>query len=242
MTQLYLIRHGQAISAARNMLGNTGLSPLGIIQAERLRDRLAASGEIAADVLIASTMQRAKETAEIIAPALGLPLLFDSEVEEWRDGEAGNWTTEEFKARFNPVEAVQKPYIQIAPGAESWAQFMLRASTALNRITTEYAGQTIVIVCHGGIIDCSFIAFLGLSILHLPRAFFNTHNTSITHWYRGSFEDLPTSWLLESYNDVMHLRDIGAQASIPWRGLAVKPVIGKEQAHVPTEAEEAEAE
>ncbi|HTD18634.1 MAG TPA: histidine phosphatase family protein [Ktedonobacteraceae bacterium] len=153
MTHLYLIRHGQAMSAARNTLGNTGLSPLGITQAERLRDRLAATGEIAADVLIASTMQRAKETAEIIAPALGLPLLFDSEVEEWRDGEAGNWTTEEFKARFNPIEAVQKPYIQIAPGAESWAQFMLRASTALNRITTEYQGKTIVIACHGGIID-----------------------------------------------------------------------------------------
>ena len=237
MTHLYLIRHGQAMSAARNTLGNTGLSPLGITQAERLRDRLAATGEIAADVLIASTMQRAKETAEIIAPALGLPLLFDSEVEEWRDGEAGNWTTEEFKARFNPIEAVQKPYIQIAPGAESWAQFMLRASTALNRITTEYQDKTIVIACHGGIIDCSFVAFLGLSTLHLPRAFFNTHNASITHWYKGSFEDLPMSWILESYNDVMHLRDIGAPISIPWRGLAVKPATGKEQAHVPTEAE-----
>jgi probable phosphoglycerate mutase len=237
MTHLYLIRHGQAISAARNTLGNTGLSPLGITQAERLRDRLAATGEIAADVLISSTMQRAKETAEIIAPALGLPLLFDSEVEEWRDGEAGNWTTEEFKARFNSIEADQKPYIQIAPGAESWAQFMLRASTALNRITTEYQGKTIVIACHGGIVDCSFVTFLGLSILHLPRAFFNTHNTSITHWYRGSFEDLPTSWILECYNDVLHLRDIGAPVSIPWRDLAVKPVIDKDQTHVPTEAE-----
>jgi probable phosphoglycerate mutase len=237
MTHLYLIRHGQAMSAARNTLGNTGLSPLGITQAERLRDRLAATGEIAADVLIASTMQRAKETAEIIAPALGLPPLFESEVEEWRDGEAGNWTAEEFKARFNSIEAVQKPYIQIAPGAESWAKFMLRASTALNRITTEYQGKTIVIACHGGIIDCSFVTFLGLSILHLPRAFFNTHNTSITHWYKGSFEDLPTSWILESYNDVMHLRDIGAPVSIPWPGLAVKPATGKEQAHVPTEAE-----
>jgi probable phosphoglycerate mutase len=237
MTHLYLIRHGQAMSAARNTLGNTGLSPLGITQAERLRDRLAATGEIAADVLIASTMQRAKETAEIIAPALGLPPLFESEVEEWRDGEAGNWTAEEFKARFNSIEAVQKPYIQIAPGAESWAKFMLRASTALNRITTEYQGKTIVIACHGGIIDCSFVTFLGLSILHLPRAFFNTHNTSITHWYKGSFEDLPTSWILESYNDVMHLRDIGAPVSIPWQGLAVKPATGKEQAHVPTETE-----
>ncbi len=238
MTHLYLIRHGQAKSAVQKKLGNTGLSSLGVTQAERLRDRLAATGEIAADVLIASTMQRAKETAEIIAPALGLDILFDEEVEEWRDGEAQYWTVEEFKARFNPVEDTEKPFVHVAPGAESWAQFILRASTALSRITHEYKGKTIVIVCHGGIIDCSFISFLGMSALHLPRAFFNTHNTSITHWYRGSFEDLPTSWILESYNDVMHLRDIGTLARIPWREMTIRPVVGRERAQVPTEAAE----
>src|SRR5437016_5081477 len=98
MTHLYLIRHGQALSAVQGTIGNTDLSPLGIKQAEHLRDRLAATSEIVADVLIASTMLRAKQTAEIIAPALGLPIIFDSDVEEWRDGEAEQWKIEEYKA------------------------------------------------------------------------------------------------------------------------------------------------
>jgi 2,3-bisphosphoglycerate-dependent phosphoglycerate mutase len=223
VTHVYLIRHGQALSAVRQTLGNTGLSPLGVGQAELLRDRLSATGEIAADVLIASTMLRARQTAEIIAPALGLPLLLDEQVEEWREGEAGSWTVQEFRARFNPIDPALKPYMHIAAGAESWAEFILRAGAALQRIASEHAGKTIVIVCHGGIVDCSFITFFGLSTLQLPRAFFNTHNTSITHWYRGSFEDLPTSWILESYNDIMHLREAQARPAIPSRAMTPLP-------------------
>ena len=60
MTHLYLIRHGEALGAVKRIIGNTPLSPFGITQAERLRDRLAATGEIAADVLISSTLVRAR--------------------------------------------------------------------------------------------------------------------------------------------------------------------------------------
>lgn len=237
MTHLYLIRHGQALSAVEKTIENTGLSPLGIKQAERLRDRLAATGEIVADILIASTMLRAKETAEIIASALSLPIIFDHEVEEWRDGEAERWSIDEYKEKLDAVEFDQKPYFHVAPGAESWVEFMSRAGSALNRITQQYEGKTIVLVCHGGIIDSSFISFFGMSTFQFPRAFFNTHNTSITHWVRDSYLDLPTSWILESYNDVMHLRDIDTDVRIPWEGLRTRPVVGDDEAEVPTEAE-----
>jgi len=241
MTHLYLIRHGQAISAVENTVGNTELSPLGIKQAKRLRDRLAATGEIAADVLIASTLLRAGQTAEIVAPALGLPIVFDDEVQEWRDGVSENLkkiSVEEYKERYNSVPFDQKPFIQALPSAETWVQFMLRAATALNRIIHEHEGKTIVIVCHGGIIDCSFITFFGMSTLQFPQAYFDTHNTSITHWYKSSIEDRPPAWVLERYNDVMHLRDIDAPVRIPWKDIARKPAVGADQAKVPTEAKE----
>ena len=44
-THVYIIRHGEALSAAQRTMGNTRLSPLGVKQAERLRDRLAATKE-----------------------------------------------------------------------------------------------------------------------------------------------------------------------------------------------------
>ena len=240
MTHLYLIRHGQAISAIENTVGNTELSPLGIKQAERLRDRLAATGEIAADVLIASTMLRAKQTAEILAPALGLPIIFDDEVQEMRDGvpeDLKRISVEEYRERFNSVPFDQKPFIQVLPSSETWVQFMLRAATALNRITHEHEGKTIVIVCHGGIVDCSFITFFGMSSLQFPQAYFDTHTTSIPHWYQSSLEDQPPAWVLACYNDVMHLRAMDTPVKIPWESIARKPALGADQARTPTETE-----
>lgn len=87
-THLYLIRHGEAITNVEpiigGMRGDTGLSSLGVRQAEALRDRLTATQEIAADLLIASTLPRARQTAEIVAPAFGLPIVWEDDVQEMR--------------------------------------------------------------------------------------------------------------------------------------------------------------
>ncbi len=222
MTHLYLIRHGDATTTSTNPLEDPRLTTLGVAQAERLRDRLAGSGEIQADVLIASTMLRAQQTAEIIAPALGLPILSDDEVQEWRFPQDETLNVDEYIEQFKNVPHDQKPFFQVIPGAESWVQFMLRACTALNRITQQYEGKTIVVVCHGGIVDASFHFFLRLSTLHLPPLYFDTHNTSITHWYRASEGDYPPSWTLETYNDIMHLRDLRSNVRIPWREMAAQ--------------------
>ena len=237
-THLYLIRHGQAISAVEKSLEDTRLSPLGIKQAERLRDRLAATHEIHADVLISSTMKRARHTAEIIAPALGLPITFDEDIEEWRDGDYDTMTQEDRQAQFKNVPVTEWPYIRIAPGAETWAEFNVRMGTALDRITQEYEGKSIVMVCHGGIIDGSFLLFFGLSTLRFPHALLGgTRNTSITHWRKDSSNEFgfPPTWSLEQYNDAMHLRDIHSSVRIPWQAISAKPVDTNEKPEVPTD-------
>jgi probable phosphoglycerate mutase len=224
MTHLYLIRHGDATTTSTNPLEDPRLTTLGVAQAERLRDRLAATGEIKADVLISSTMLRARQTAEIIAPALALPVLYDDDVQEWRLPADESLNVDEYIEQFKNIPHDQKPFFQVMPGAESWVQFMLRACTALNRITRQYEEQTIVIVCHGGVVDASFHYFLRLSTLHLPPTYFATHNTSITHWYRVTSDEsgypLP-AWTLECYNDITHLLDLHSTARIPWRELNV---------------------
>lgn len=223
MTHLYLIRHGDATTSSTNPLEDPHLTELGIAQAERLRDRLAGSGELRPDVLIASTMLRARQTAEIIAPALGLPILHESEVQEWRFPEDETLNLDEYIEHFKNLPHDQKPFFQVIPGAESWVQFMLRACTALNRLTQQHEGKTIVVVCHGGIIDASFHYFLRLSTVHLPPSYFDTHNTSITHWYSTEQEGYVLNWTLERYNDVMHLRDLRSATRIPWRDIALSP-------------------
>ncbi len=221
MTHLYLIRHGDAKATSTNPLEDPRLTALGVAQAERLRDRLADTGEIKANVLISSTMLRARQTAEIIAPALGLPVLYDDEVQEWRFPGDETLNVDEYIEHFKTIPHDQKPFFQIISSAESWVQFMLRACTALNRLTWQHEGKTIVIICHGGVIDAAFHFFLRLSTLHLPPSYFDTHNTSITHWYSAPDDgNRPSSWMLECYNDIMHLRDLHSPTRIPWRELA----------------------
>src|SRR5260370_16829437 len=140
MTDLFLIRHGEALGAIHNLIGDTRLSPLGIIQAEHLRDRLAATGEIAADVLISSTFIRARQTAEIIAPALGLPIVFDDEVQELRDGAADGMPINPYKPKFAELNFREPPFRHATPNSASWGVFALRAAMALDRITRQHEG------------------------------------------------------------------------------------------------------
>jgi len=237
MTDLYLIRHGEALGAVLDIIGDTALSPLGILQAERLRDRLAATGEIAADVLISSTFKRARQTAEIIAPALGLPIVFDDEVQELRNGVAEGMHEEEYRAKYGEVNFRETPFRQVSPAGENWGQFVLRVSTALDRIIREHEGKTIVIVCHGGVIGVSFLYFFGTGSLQYPQAGFDTDNTSITHWARHIYSGRQARWRLKCYNDDMHLRDIRSSTRIPWKAISATPAEGTEQPIVQLEDE-----
>lgn len=220
MTHLYLIRHGEATTQIQPLLRDEGLTPLGVAQAERLRDRLAATGEIQADVLIASTLPRARQTAEIIAPSLGLPITYDDEVQEMRLGEADGMHIDEVRKKYGGFNLDREPFQALAPGAENWPQFMLRVSTSLDRIVHEYEGKTIVVVCHGGVIDGSFVYFFNMGSLRLPYAHFNTQNTSITSWRKIVSDERPTFWRLIRYNDDFHVRDLDAASPIPWKDLA----------------------
>ena len=229
VTHLYLIRHGQADCNVNNLLAgmksDIGLTPLGVQQAERLRDRLATTGEIVADVVIASTLPRARQTAEIIAPALGLPIIFDDEVQEMRVGEADGLTWQQYVEQFGPPpDFREEPFREMFVGGENWGQFVLRVATALDRILRAHEGKTIVVVCHGGVIDASFLIGLGMSTIAMPRAQFHTRNTSITHWERFVYDN-EKRWRLISYNDDLHTRDLGTDERIVWAPFPPRDVL-----------------
>ena len=207
MTRLVLVRHGESIVTVDRRIGGvrtcTGLSPLGRKQAEALAARLVRSGEITADVLVASTMHRAVETAEIIAPALGdLPVITDPGVGEHEPGpECDGLTYEEFLERHGQPEWSADPYVVGFPGGETVAEFKFRAGTALHRLAHEYDGGTVVVVCHAGVVDVAI-----RSLLNLPmNGVFDlaTVNTSLTELVRNR-----PRWRLLRYNDAAHLEGL----------------------------------
>ena len=241
MTNLYLIRHGEAVAnityVVGGMRGDTGLTPLGVVQAERLRDRLAATKETAADVLIASSLPRARQTAEIIAPALDLPLILDDEVQELRPGEADGLSLDEAVKRYALPDVERDPFQPVSPGGESWAAFMLRVCASLDRITRRHAGRRIVVVTHGGFIDGAFLHFFKMNALATPPAHFATRHASLTHWQHRQRWNQSEAWHLVGYNDSTHLRDIEREGRIPWSTLAAPPRGGAGVPAVPVPTE-----
>jgi 2,3-bisphosphoglycerate-dependent phosphoglycerate mutase len=203
-TRLVLIRHGESNVTVNRVIGGprtcSGLSELGRQQAERLRDRLAETGEITATVLYASAFPRATETAQIIAPALGVPVL-----EEWGFGEhdpgpeCDGLTFNDFVERHGMPDWESDPHAVSFPGGETVAEFHHRVGATLSRVVHEHRGDAIVVACHGGVIDA---AFRGLLRLPSHGAFeLQTTNTSLTEFVttrRGR-------WRLVRYNDAAHL-------------------------------------
>lgn len=207
-TRLIIVRHGEAVcnvaGIAHGMETCEGLTERGHAQVARLAERLA-QGEIKADVLYASPISRARQTAEPIAKALGLPIQWDDELHEKRPGaEAEGVTWRELEERYGPLQYDQ-PYAERIPSMESWAAFVVRASAALDRIVRDHEGQTVVVAAHGGIVEASFHLFLNLGP-RTPTGFW-TYNTSLTEWRKSDRPNFQR-WFLLRYNDIEHLADM----------------------------------
>ncbi|MDP8953449.1 MAG: histidine phosphatase family protein [Actinomycetota bacterium] len=211
LTRLVLIRHGESQVTVDSVVGGpktcSGLSPHGRRQAEALARRLRRTGELAdLDVLVASTLPRAVETAEIVAPVVGGPAVEQhGDLCELHPGEADGITWEEFRRRYTWPGDTRDFYRPMAPGAESWAAFSTRVGQALTRLADAHECRTVVAACHGGVIEQSFAV---LGELPLGRGFhLRIENTSITEWERAPHGP-ERRWTLVRFNDAAHLAEL----------------------------------
>jgi probable phosphoglycerate mutase len=204
--RLILVRHGDAHAGFHGVIGGvngcSGLTDLGRAQAEALRDHLATSGRIRADALIASTLRRAIETASIIAPGLGLELgRQECDLCEVHTGEADGLTWEEYGTRYGSFSMDAEPDRVFAPEGDSWNSFHARVESIVNRVADEHRGQTVVAVCHAGVIMASLRMLLGIPHPGTGAQLRPT-NTGLTEWER---DDETGRWTLHSFNEAGHL-------------------------------------
>ena len=209
-TVLLLVRHGESVATVTQMIAgeraDRGLSELGRRQAEALRDRFASGTEPEIDAIWSSTLPRASETADIVAAALGdLLVQIDPELVEHRPGEADGVLFRDYAERFGAFDMNAEPFRPLAPGGESLAEFRNRAMSALYRLADDHEGQTVLVACHGGVIDAAFRGFLSLPANGVFDLW--TLNASITELVRYfDPEGRPTGrWQLRRYNDAAHL-------------------------------------
>ncbi len=207
--RLILIRHGDAYAGLTGVIGGrtgcAGLTPLGVRQAEALRDRLSASGALSADVLLASELPRAIQTAQIISPALGFDTVEqDCDLCEIHTGEADGTDWADYPTRFGTFDMAAEPDRFFAPGGDSWNGFHERVGRTMHKLAMTHADRTVVAVCHAGVITASVRTTFGLP--HPGTgALLRPSNTGMTVWEHDPALD---RWALVTFNDADHLNAV----------------------------------
>lgn len=220
-TRIVLVRHGESLAQERRVVGGhdgcQGLSDRGRAQVRALRDRLAASGELAGtSALYSSVMARAAETADILAPALdGLTVRRDCDFCENHPGEGDGLDVEEYDRRW-PFPESWTVDTRRDPGSETFGEMGARVRRALDTLVERHQGETVVVACHGGVVVHSLLRWLDIDPVGTrTRAWLNPINSSLTEWRIGR----PRSWALPvelvRFNDHAHLQ--GALTPRRWR-------------------------
>ena len=209
-TRVVLVRHGESVVTVNRVVGGprtcSGLSELGRVQAARLRDRLVDRSEMESAALISSAYPRAIETAQIIAPAFPGDVDVMEEFGEHDPGpECDGLTFDEFVDRYGMPDWDGDPNAVLFPGGETVAAFHHRVSAGLDRVERQYEGRTVVIVCHGGVVDVAMRRALRTP---MTGGFdLHTRNTSLTEIVLAR----PGRWRLVRYNDAAHLDGLPAE-------------------------------
>ncbi len=203
-TRLILIRHGESNATVERFLGGpascTGLSELGVAQAERLHDRIAATGEPQVDVVLASPLPRARQTADIIAPAWNREVVEDRELIEHDPGPiCDGMAIDEFIDTYGMPDWNDDPFVRFFPDGETIGDLHTRIGKAITRIVDTYQGHTVSLVCHGGVVSAALRIALTAPII--GRFELPTVNTSLTELIHLR----PGRWRIGRYNDAAHL-------------------------------------
>ncbi|MEP6608252.1 MAG: histidine phosphatase family protein [Burkholderiaceae bacterium] len=203
-TQLLLIRHGEtAWNAEHRIQGQLDipLSQRGMLQAAQLADCL---GDEPIAAVYSSELSRAWLTAAPLAARLGLDVAAEPRLRERSFGIFEGLTLDEI-AEALPVEFAQwrardrawRPH-----GGESGQQLIDRVLAAVTDITAAHAGQNVVLVSHGGVLDVVYRAARSLE-WHAPRE----HQMLNAAVNRLSASLSPLLLSIERWSDIAHLQE-----------------------------------
>lgn len=203
VTTILAVRHGEtAWNRESRIQGQLDipLNALGLAQARRLGQALA--GETI-DAIYASDLTRAWQTAEAVAATTGLPLTAEPALRERSFGsfQGRSWSEIEQQWPEQSARWRRREPDFAAEGGESLQDFYQRAVTTVERLAQAHPGQTVVIVAHGGVMDCLHRAGRRLS-LQAPRSWVLGNATINRLLYS------PAGLSVVGWNDAGHLEGL----------------------------------
>ena len=154
MTVYYFVRHGQtsyALADERHLKGDSrSLMPL----TRAGRDEIVAAShslrELQAELILASPMTRAMESAAILSRLLDLPIRVEFDLHEWIPDLTFSW------AEFETVEAAYQEMMQTQEGQpvepKNWEPLSCVRERALHVLKRYCDLNRVLVVCHGVVI------------------------------------------------------------------------------------------
>jgi broad specificity phosphatase PhoE len=188
--RLWLVRHGESTwNAIGRVQGwaDPPLSKLGVWQAERAAQRLV---HVKLAAIYASTLQRAFQTAHIIADAVGLPVIADPRLREHGMGEATGmiWGRDAFFSRWPFLTEIAnqgKPIRTYIPGSEPHNAFINRVNRAIQAIRQVHAKGDVAVVAHGGVFRHYLADLLNASLGKAELSFGNVSISQVEYTEDG---------------------------------------------------------
>lgn len=179
-TTILLVRHGETDSNAEGRIQgqtNTPLNERGRAQAQALADELA--GESIAAVY-SSDLDRARETAEILAGRLDLPVVVDPALRERNFGSWEGRTVDELEARWPGAWARWREGDEGEGDVEDHLALAARVRDAIHRLAAAHPGERILIVAHGGAMRVILTDAAGLTYPQARREQRNIANCDVS--------------------------------------------------------------
>lgn len=206
MTDFYFVRHGQTAANAAGLKQGTinsaitYLSETGKQQVESLRKGFDISF---ADRIVASPLQRTKDTATILNQSANLPVTYDKRLLEisygdW-DGEKNTDLMAKYPQLFDlTLNDVLPTYADTANG-EPFDHVIDRIDEFMQDVAAKYSNDKIILVTHGFTIKAAVLAAIGrpndMMVVEEPD------NTSVT---RITLQADTQSYYLRYYNRVVN--------------------------------------
>jgi probable phosphoglycerate mutase len=151
MTKLCLVRHGQTdwnLEGRYQGQSDVPLNENGRLQAHTLAQKLQRHPFAA---IYTSDLERARETAEIIATSLNLPVTVDSRLREINQGKWEGQLVVIIKARYADLwqQRSVDPASVRPPGGETVGEVAARVHTALDDIARIHPNASVLVASHG---------------------------------------------------------------------------------------------
>lgn len=207
---LYVVRHGQSFVNLPDWDGldaDTALTPLGEKQADALAAYL--PGQLKhIDAIYSSTMRRAKSTAARLAAAYGVEICLDHRLREIGNNRIDHSPFPDggtpSRSDWNAFEPSERPFSSVAKadGSESIMHLRIRVAAFIEEMIELHPEQTIIAVCHGGVMDAVFDYCFGIGPWR--RCEIWTSNTGVTHFEYVAHPGRET-WRLHEHNAIEHL-------------------------------------